>query len=230
MAEIQIWWDDSRKEVLRLLADLDQSLASMYELAIDLMAATPVEGGERARLSSVGHCFREILNNLPEALNDVNGVPPRGHDDGHSSRRLAAQIDAALRSEPEPLQDAGLASSLRTLAAPANFFEAMSEFAEAHREVGKRVARRDSAVVLGRIDPDDPSLVPWKEARKFVMSRTHLNVGTSTSIPSDEEVRTHLSNIEASLLARLGRFFGVIESLDDIHGQANRRRPSEVSP
>ena len=231
MTEIEPWWNDSRQEVLRLLSELDLSLAGMYQLAIDLMESSPTWGGERARLSSVGHCFREILNNLPEALNDVPGVPPRGHDDGKSAKQLAAQIDAALQGAAEMPLDGGVAESLRTLTAPSTFFDAMSHFADEHREVGRRVARRDSAVVLGRIDPDDPSLIPWKAARKFVMSRTHLNVGTPTAIPSDDEVKIHISNVEASILARLGRFFGVIDSLDDILGQANRRRPDgEDSP
>ncbi len=225
------WWNDNRREVLRLLSDLDQSLAAMYELAINLLNESPSEGRERARFSNVGHCFREILNNLPEALNDVPGVPERGHDDGKNARQLAAGIGDALGSSVDAADVAagGVDLGTRTIKAPKTFFDAMAEFAREHGEVEKRVARRDSASVLGRVDPEDPSLVPWTAARKFFMRRTHLNLGTSTkkpsAVPPDAEVQVHVSNVEASIVARLGPFYGTVDSFQDILQVANRRRP-----
>ncbi|MEC5152457.1 hypothetical protein [Cryobacterium sp. GrIS_2_6] len=225
------WWDATRTEVFRLLSGLeDKSLAGMYKLAIDLMAHDPDEGLERARLSSVGHSFREILNNLPEALNDVPGVPARGHDDGNSAKLLAAQIEDVLQTQGAPNLDAsGSETDVRNLSAPGAFFDAMNQFATEHKEVSKRVARRDSASVLGRVDPQDPALKPWTAARAFFMRRTHLNVGQTTkkssTIPSDAEFKLHISNIEASLIARLGAFFDTVKSLEDILDVANRRHP-----
>ena len=89
-------WNSDRQETFRLLSGLDRSLATMHKVAINLMAELPEPGEERARLSSVGHCVREILNNLPEALSDVEGAPRRGHDDGASSRQLARAVETTL--------------------------------------------------------------------------------------------------------------------------------------
>ena len=223
------WWDATRAEVFRLLSDLeDKSLAGMYKLAIDLMDRLPEDGWERSRLSSVGHCFREILNNLPEALNDVQGVPDRGHSDVISTGQISAAIEEAFaRLDLAVIEPNADTHEARMVPIPAGLVETLTAFAAEHRTVLRRVARRDAATVLGRVDPTDPALVPWKAARDFFMSQTHLNVGgtanATADIPTDDEVRTHVSNIEASLRARFGAFFDTVESLNDLLDAANRQ-------
>jgi len=211
--------------MFRLLSGLDRSLATMYKVAIDLMAELPEPGEERARLSSVGHCVREILNNLPEALNDVEGVPPRGHDDGASSRRLARAVETTLAAASGVGANGG-DDEVQSVSIPVSLVEAMAAFASEHQEVAKRVARRDSATVLGWIDPTNPALLPWTAARAFFMGRTHLSLGHTTKtspLPSDNDVIIHLENIEASLRARLGAFYDTIHSLDDLLAEANQQ-------
>jgi len=222
------WWDATRTEVFRLLSDLeDKSLAGMYKSAIDLMDIPPEDGWERSRLSSVGHCFREILNNLPEALNDVQGVPARQSTDGISRGKMSADIEEAFaRLDPAVIEPNADVHLVRMVQIPAGLVETLTAFAAEHRTVTRRVARRDAATVLGRVDPTDPALVPWKAARVFFMGQTHLNVGGTANvtkdIATDDEVRTHVSNIEASLLARLGAFFDTVDSLNDLLDAANR--------
>jgi len=223
------WWDATRTEVFRLLSDLeDKSLAGMYKLAIDLMDIPPKDGWERSRLSSVGHCFREILNNLPEALNDVQGVPDRGHPDLISTGQISAAIEEAFgKLDLAVLKPNADTHEARMVTIPATLVETLTLFAAEHRTILKRVARRDAATILGRVDPADPALVPWKAARDFFMGQTHLNVGGTRNapadVPTDNEVRTHVSNIEASLRARLGVFFDTVESLNDLLHAANRQ-------
>lgn len=226
----QSWWDADRLEILRLLSGLDGSIASMYKLAIDLMAEPPAPGQELARLSSVGHCIREILNNLPEALNDVAGAPDRGNDRGESARRLSFVILNTFPSSNVAFSNSNASEDddeVRNVSVPAAVVEAMTKFANEHQEVAKRVARRDSASVLGWIDPTNPALVPWTAARGFFMRRTHLNLGQATKpaspLPSDADVIIHIENIEASLRARLGAFYDTIHSLDDLLEEANRQ-------
>jgi hypothetical protein len=117
-------WTPERRELQRALSRLDPVLARLYGYALNLLDGTPVTM-DRAVL--VAHSVRELVNNLPEALGDVDGgrpvLIPRHHagpwqGSGRSTpiswvRRLSFQrydhLDKA-RQSPVPSEEEILAN------------------------------------------------------------------------------------------------------------------------
>lgn len=219
-------WTEERSALHARLSEIDSSLAGLYRCVLDTLATQAQAGEAKARAAVIGHCVRELLNNLPESLGDVENLPPRGQSSGPQLRTLAT-IVADLDEFPGMDELDSDPKSLITVRAA--FVRAARAAAESYEAGENRSRMRDAAVVLGRLDTSDPALRPWTAARRFFMSFTHLDgrpyVPTDPDLPTDEAVLRHLSVIEAALDARLGSFFGNLAAIEDILGQANRIAP-----
>lgn len=64
-------WNDERETLYHKICDIDSALAGYYRQAIYIMESSPKPGEEKARFSIICHCFRELMNNLPDVLGDV---------------------------------------------------------------------------------------------------------------------------------------------------------------
>jgi hypothetical protein len=223
--ETPIQWTDSRRDLHRLLCDVHPTIGALYRFAVDIGAEPPRLGEARTREAMMGHCMREMMNNLPEALNDVAELPLRGQNSASATNRLVKAYEAAdIRVESETVTQRG---ALVTV--PGDLVDAVRGFV-ADQGVGARRRRlRDAASVLGRLDENDPALQPWSAARDFFMSLTHLDSGPASSAKANEpkstdtEICRHMEVVEASLAVRLGDFFDNLHSIEDLAEEANRR-------
>ena len=223
-------WDADRVSLYGLIEEIQPTLAGLYRQAILLMSEPADPGDEKARLAIVGHCFREIMNRLPDALQDVDGFPASKRDEEDRARNDLVAAFEAFRGmpveQPAPVSSKDLEQT-EVIAVPRQLVDAVGKFVAAREEGTRNVRERDSVTVLGAIDPLDPALKPWRAARKFFMSCTHIDLQyavetVASEVPSDEVVMAHVEIVEASLRVRLGAFFDNYEELEDLIAKANR--------
>lgn len=222
-------WDDDRRALYVQLQGLDPELAGLYRQAIDLLSTPAVPGEKKVRLALIGHCLRELINTLPDALGDVEGFPADKGNEGKRAREAlvaeygvfsGASLDATLVDETDDSGQPNL------VAVPQSLLDGVGRWVNSAKAGALRETQRDSVVVLGRIDTRDPALKPWKSARDFVMGFAHFRrnypLGSVPEVfPADEEIVAHLAHIEASLRNRLGAFFDSLDDLQDLIDEAN---------
>jgi hypothetical protein len=213
-----IQWTDGRHELCKRLTEVHEDLGALYRYAIDLACSNPSGGGRRVRDALVGHCLRELMNNFPEAIGDVEDFPERG---GRSESELREAVIGRFRALPSP--DIDLSNPDGVITVTNGFVAAVRDWVEDQEQGTVRVQLRDSVTVLGRLDENNPALLPWRRARRFVMKLTHLNLSKDTvaSASGNEGIKTHLENVEGALRARLGGFFEVLDEFEDILAEAN---------
>lgn len=222
-------WNDERRALYDQLRGLDPELAGLYRQAIDLLSTPAVPGERKVRLALIGHCVRELINTLPDALGDVEGFPADKGNEGKRSREaLVAEyelfsgtpIDATLVDETDDSGQPNL------VVVPQSLLDGVGRWVTSAKAGALREAQRDSVVVLGHVDTRDPALKPWKSARDFVMGFAHFRrnypLGSVPEVfPTDEELLAQLAYIEASLRNRLGAFFDSLDELQDLIDEAN---------
>jgi hypothetical protein len=197
-----------------------------------LMDAPPIPGDEKARLSLVSHCIRELMNNLPDALGDVKDFPAsRGGDENRARDGLVAAV-SKFRGVPvdQPVEETAPANPSDKVTVPADLLDAAENLVSLFKDGETRGELRDSAAVLGYIDRYHPALKPWRAVRKFFMSFAHLDrlkaTGTGgRDLPSDDKVMSQIAIIEASMRVRLGAFFDNLNEVRVLANQANTPGP-----
>jgi hypothetical protein len=224
-----VLWNEERETLYELIKRVNPTLAGLYHRAILLMSEPPGPGEEKARFSLVGHCFRELMNRLPDWLQDVDGFPAsRRQEEDKALDRLVAEYES-FRGSPndQPTASSNDPQQEALVSVPASLIDALGRFINAREEGSRNVLERDAAAVLGAVGLRGAALKPWRDARAFFMSCTHLDrqyeveaqVG---AVPSDEVVMEHIAATEASLRVRLGAFFDSYEELKDLIAQANQ--------
>lgn len=222
---LALQWTDERCDLCKRLAEVHEDLGALYRFAINVACSNPSDGERRVRDALVGHCLRELMNNFPEAIGDVEDFPERG---GRGEDALRDAVIGRFRALPSPDIDDTDPDGVITVTN--GFVASVRDWVEDHEQGTVRVRLRDSVTVLGRLDETNPVLLPWRKARKFLMKLTHLNISKipAKSGSRDEEIKIHLENVEAALRARLGGFFDVMDEFDDILAEANARVGDEA--
>lgn len=224
------FWNQDRVALHGLIEELPSpTLADLYRRAILLMNEPAEQSDEKARLALVGHCFRELMNRLPDALKDVAGFPASKREEEDKARNDLVAAYEAFRGKPIDQPAVGAPNDpeqVEVVAVPRDLVDAVGKFVAIREEGTRNVRDRDSVAVLGSIDPLNPALKPWRDARKFFMSCTHLDLqyGVETearTLPSREEILAWVETVEASLRVRLGAFFDNYEELGDLIAKAN---------
>ena len=223
-------WNEKRNLLDQQLYDVDPQLAGLYQRAINLISTAADSGEEVARYALIGHCLRELMNSLPDALQDVEGLPVnRGREDERKLQKaLVAEYEAfgGLPSEDISADKVKEVGQPKIVSVPQSLLDAVGNLVQSVNEGTTREAKRDSAAVLGRIDTRDPAVKPWKAARDFFMSFVHFRrdfpIGLSPKkLPSEKKILLHLEDVEATLRSRLGAFFDTLDELEDVIAQAN---------
>jgi hypothetical protein len=216
----RVGWTDERRRLHDLLAERSPEMAGFYAMAVDTASQEAEPGTERVRRSVIGHCMRELFNNLPYALDDVEGLPERTRNSDALTEQL---VQATQRITFDSLTTTDTeVGALVTI--DAEFVYAARAYADDAEAVKGRNKQRDSAVVLGRVEPANPAVRPWTAARTFFMRVTHVNKAPKhdpTSPVFDDELCAHFERVEAALMARLGNFFESFHALDDVLAEAN---------
>ena len=171
-------WNAERVDLHRLIAERSTTLAGMYRLAVVLMDSPAPEGEERARLSAVGHCLRELMNNLPDALRDVEGMPAGGGNSNLETKTVVEAYEQFRGGVSAPPQEDQHSQEPDLVTVPRSFVESVGRLHSSYRQGERRAAQRDSAAVLGRMDPSDPAVRTWRAAKDFFMDLTHLDQTT----------------------------------------------------
>jgi hypothetical protein len=221
-------WTPERRDLQLSLERLDPTLAGLYGYGLDLLEQP---AGRMERLVLIAHCVRELVNNLPEALGDVDGVPTRVDMTG-PCLALAKEWEkhpdlfSPMATTPGDASSSGedlVGPQVMTMPEPV--VAAVYQVVVATQAGTGNAKLRHSAVVLGRLEHGyNPTLRMWQDAIRFFMKYVHLDKDRRVDVPPDAVILGHLQTIETILRARLGRFFRTVDELADLRARANRRR------
>jgi hypothetical protein len=208
---------------------MDSTLADLYRRAVDELGLPSLT---RATLAVAAHCVREIVNNLPEALGDVEDLPRR-NDLGRPARDLDiswSKHEDVLGdpSVPRYAADSEEAQPGSMATVPSGILEAARVIVAAQRAGGTAGRLRHGAIVLGRLEQGrDASVDAFRVSVDFFMDNVHLARATNHPPPDINNVVSHLETIEAALSARFGGFFDTVAELFDVIELANRTSDSD---
>ena len=212
MAELQAiaesLWNDRRKELYRLLAELNEGLSELYKRAIDELESLPSEEMSAVTCSTVSYYARELLNNLPDFLTTDGATPPRGQYQGLQSKLLKrfAGLVTATNLCRASIDDQKVVVSGELAAAAYDLAQAYEKGSISRRQ-------RDSVIILGRVQDDAAANHLLKEARDVLTGHQHVNLGQATNVNTKSTFVESFRIIEDLLLARLGSFFVTVREL-----------------
>lgn len=206
--------DDARRQVLsQHLHALDGCLGDLYDRAVAELSS---EEFSEAHLLLAAHCVRELVNRLPDRLEDASGVPPRSGTGG-----LERDLLAAWRAELIPLENAGTSAVHVTISGA--LFAAVRAVVDAVSTGEGNASKRLAVVAIGQAtDAPHGTVREFKRAVDFFTANVHLGSPHRT-IPDRQDAVQALEKIESVLFARLGAFFEVADDLNLLVTDANRR-------
>jgi hypothetical protein len=212
-------WTPARRELHDQLVQVDATLDAFYGYMLNYMEEVCEPGEERARMVLVAHAVREMVNNLPEALSDVDGFPSGRINTSEPCRALVAEWDnnADILDMTSP---AG--SGEERVTVPSTVLVAAARVVTSQRAVTGNRRLRQSAVALRRLEPGpDPTLKMWLDALNWFESHAHVDRSRERPIPADEAILVKLEIIENILTARLRGFFAVMKDVASLAALAN---------
>jgi hypothetical protein len=213
-------WTPARRDLRDQLGKLDPALGALYGHALNRLHEAAAPGEEQARIVLIAHSVREMTNNLPEALADVDGVPVGRADTSGPCQKLVAEWDKHA-DILDPMPSVGSVDERVTV--PASVLLAASRVVVSQRGATGNRRLRQSAVALRRLElGKDPTLTMWLDVLTWFESHAHLDKSRGRPVPEDEVVLTKLEIIETILSARLRGFFNVMADLAAIAELANR--------
>lgn len=224
-------WNADRESVFGLISERSPDLAGLYRHGIMTLDSPPVAEGERARVAIIGHCFRELMNNLADAVGDVPAFVTSCRDDEDKAKRALVDLYAESYGIPDEAPPTGGQpeddpAQLELVTVERRLLKAVERLAVFFK-LGERHGRdRDSVVVAGRIDPNAPGLGPWREARRFFVRCSHYDrqygtQRTNANLPRDDEILEHVLVVEAIVRTRLQPFFDTVAEIEDLLAVAN---------
>ena len=164
----------------------------------------------------IGHCVRELVNNIPKALGSEEEY--RTTKVGEERVAIGALRDALLHESDSVFAYSEDASYVPV---PVEVANRMRDFRRIAAEGSTTRRENASIAVLGYVSDRHPSLLPWMDAADCFMGITH--VGVDCSVPP---LRTHMvekiSIIESALSVRLGYFFDAKRDMRAVLKAANK--------
>lgn len=168
-------WTEERKRVLNGLEELpDPILSQLYEKAINLASDYYPESSEaQFNLAIIGHCVRELMNNISYYL---DGVSTSGRNRSGAEDRTAKELRELLVSE---YPDIALIPSKNAtqVPIPANLAVALSAYRSMAIEGRINSDESASMSAIGRIEEGNPAAALWRRTRDEFVSYAHLSRG-----------------------------------------------------
>jgi hypothetical protein len=212
-------WTPERRALHDQLTQLDPTLGALYGYMLNFMEEACRPGEERARLVLLAHAVREMANNLPEALSDVDGVPSGRINTSEPCRALVAEWDTHA-DIIDVTSHVGSGEERVTI--PSTVLAAAARIVKSQRAVTDNRRLRQSAVALRRLEPGpDPTLRMWLDTLSWFESHAHVDRSRERPIPDDEVILVKLEIMENILAARLRGFFAVMEDVAALAALAN---------
>ena len=202
--------DDRRQRVYDALQERSPEFAGYYRAAI-VTLLTPADPGEqRAKVSSVCHSFREIMNGLPHVMGENSSpfVIP-------SSVQLIAEL-------PDMRLD--LAGDEEVVTLSRDLATSLDEVLRTATLENARVADDIASLLAGEKQVGHPLVRPWKKTRSFFVGWAHWDRpgDESRPIPSDADLESHIRIVEDIIESRAGAFFDTRHTIDDLLADANQ--------
>jgi hypothetical protein len=193
---MEVGWTPERKQLLRLLTELNVEPAELYAKAIDELAQKPLT---RARLMVAAHCMRELCRCLVEVQQFAR--PVRANVDALAKQLADAWLAANMSFEPDP--EGAVEPGARTVTNEI-FVRAQATAAEANQ--GSKNARRATALATTGQDLD-LTAGPIARVHHAVMKFTRWShyqqyTGYESGLPPIAAVEPELRVIEEALLTR----------------------------
>ena len=176
-------WNQRRCDIYEGLSELDcQTLAHLYRRAVDNISAYSEDATSAfADAAVIGHCVRELVNNIPKALGSEEEY--RTTKVGEERVAIGALRDALLHESDSVFAYSEDASYVPV---PVEVANRMRDFRRIAAEGSTTRRENASIAVLGYVSDCHPSLLPWMDAADYFMGITH--VGVDCSVPP---LRTH---------------------------------------
>lgn len=202
--------DDRRQAVFDALESLSPEAAGYYKSGIAVLLEPARAGEQRAKVSSVCHSFREIVNGLPSLLGETGSAP------------IVPSSALLLRDLPEFRFD--LSGDEPVVAVPR---EVATPLDEVLRTAALESARQDAdlaSLFAGMKQEAHPLVSQWRGAARFFLHWAHWDRPTDESrhIPTDDEMEEHVRTVEDIIVARVAPFFDARHSIEDVIADANR--------
>lgn len=211
-------WTEERKRVLNGLEELpDPILSQLYEKAINLASDYYPESSEaQFNLAIIGHCVRELMNNISYYL---DGVSTSGRNRSGAEDRTAKELRELLVSE---YPDIALTPSKNAtqVPIPANLAVALSAYRSMAIEGRINSDESASMSAIGRIEEGNPAAALWRRTRDEFVSYAHLSRGRR-GLPERSLLLHNLDILDNALTNRLGFFFEAKRKVSDILAHAN---------
>ena len=206
--QVESLWDEKRKQLHRLLGDLNKGLAELYKRAIDELDALPSEEMSTVTRSTISYYSRELLNNLPDFLTVDGVVPQRGQYRQQQAKALKRMVELATVSDlPRTTIDGQKALVSGELV------EAVHDLVQAYENGTITRLQRDSVTILGRVQDSNAANALLEEARKVLTEHQHTNLERVDNVIAKSAFVKSFKTIEELLLARLGSFFDTAQEL-----------------
>ncbi|MCY1673442.1 hypothetical protein OVA06_01720 [Pseudarthrobacter sp. SL88] len=208
--------DERQTRVTEALENRSPKLAGMYRTALDLLAAQVPAGCETARISTICHCMRELMLNLPAVMSTDPIAIPRPTP---SSGSLLKQLPGLLAAHPDA--DLGLDRDL--VPVPREVAHGLAELIKTATQEEGRNRANTAALVTGETDARHPAIGQWTDSYNFFLNWTHLdrNHEQEKSLPADETLRGNIRVVEDLIQVRSALFFQNLNALRDMLADIN---------
>jgi hypothetical protein len=200
--------------ILSALQDKRPELASFYRTALMLFTGELQVPDSRTRVAFIGHCMREVMNRVLGAL----GRPTAPRFKPSSSEQVKALPDLLARFPEIELDRKG-----DSVPVPQEVAAAMDMLFKAAVQEKRRIRDDVAALITDDDNAGHVAVSQWIESRAFFVKWAHLHDRdvAEPDLPSDEEIRGHVSVFEELLDGVLTAFFASLHSIDDLLNEIN---------
>jgi hypothetical protein len=200
--------------ILSALQDKRPDLASFYRVALMLFTGELQVPDSRTRVAFIGHCMREVMNRVLGAL----GRPTAPRFKPSSSEQVKALPDLLARFPELELDREG-----DSVPVPQEVAAAMDMLFKAAVQEKRRIRDDVAALITDDDNASHAAVSQWIESRAFFVKWAHLHDRdvAEADLPSDEEIRGHVSVFEELLDGILTAFFASLHSIDDLLNEIN---------
>lgn len=206
--------DMRQQHTFDALTDRSERLAEIYRAAVEAMMTPAAAGLERARVSIVCHCMRELMNGLPAVMADSS--IPRPDPSANSLLSRLPKVVAA-----HPALDLTLEQDL--IPVPRDVATAIAQLVTTANLEHGRNRSIAASLVTGATDAMHPAVTQWRNAQDFFLGWTHLdrNHTRMRELPSDDDLWSNIHVVEDVIDVRSALFFDNLHALQDLLAEAN---------